>query len=142
MVELDDERYLVRISACHGAQHAEGRSHGIAAALDGQPDDILRVEIGRVGGERRPGGVFDALIHGQDRDIARTGQAPVRKEPLKIAQRPDVAVGLGPDAVYGVWARLVKPALVDGFALVVEVVDGILVQNICNVFHFDFILFV
>ena len=134
VVELDDERYLVCISACHGAQHAEGRSHGVTAALDGQPDDILRVEIGRVRGERRPGGVFDALIYGQDRDIARTGQAPVGEDPLQAAERPDVTVGFDPDLVDRIGCGQVKLALVDRPAHMGKVVFGLLPENF-NGFH-------
>jgi hypothetical protein len=42
MVDLLDERDLVRVAARHRTQHAERRSHAVAAALDREPDDIFR----------------------------------------------------------------------------------------------------
>ena len=126
VVELDDERYPVRIFPGHGPEHAEGRSHGIAAALEGQLHDVLRIEIGGIRGERGPRGVLDALIHGQDRDIARAAQPSVGENPLQTAQRTDAAVGFGPDAVHGVGSRQVQRLFVDGAAYVGEVVAGLL----------------
>ena len=135
VVELDDERYPVRIFPGHGPEHAEGRSHGIAAALEGQLHDVLRIEIGGIRGERGPRGVLDALIHGQDRDIARAAQAAVRENPPEAAQRADVAVGIRPDALHGVGSRQVQRLLVDRAAYVGEVITSLLPENFNSLAH-------
>lgn len=51
VVELDDERNLVGVLARHRAEHAEGRCHCVAAAFDGQFDDLVAVEVDGVLGE-------------------------------------------------------------------------------------------
>ena len=79
VVDLDDERNVVRVLARHRAEHAEGRRDGVAAALDGELDDVLRVEVGRVRRERRAGGVLDALVDRQNRQIAGVGQPAGRR---------------------------------------------------------------
>jgi hypothetical protein len=38
-------------------------------------DDVLGVEVLGVGGEGRAGGVLDALVDGQDGDVAGAGEA-------------------------------------------------------------------
>ena len=92
MVDLDDEGNLVRVLARHRAQHAEGRGHRVAAAFDGQLDDVFRVEIDRVGREGGAAGMLDALVHRQDGEVAGAAQAPVVEQGLQGAQHagPDV----------------------------------------------------
>ena len=70
VVELEQERNLVRVLARAGAQHAEGRGHRVAATLDGQLDDVFGVEVQRIFCERGAGAVLDALVDRQDRQIA------------------------------------------------------------------------
>ena len=70
VVHLHDERDLVGVLARHRAQHAEGGGDGVAAALDGQLDDVLRIEVVGVGRERGAGRVLDALVDRQDRQVA------------------------------------------------------------------------
>ena len=72
--------------ARHGAQHAEGRGDRVAAALDRELHDVLGVEVGRVLGEGGARRVLDALVHGQDRDVAGARQAAVVEELLQAAQ--------------------------------------------------------
>ena len=43
-------------------EHAERRRHRVAAALDRELHDVLGIEVHRIGCERRPGRVLDALI--------------------------------------------------------------------------------
>ena len=43
--------------------------------------------LGGVGGERGACRVFDPLIHGQDREVARTGEAAGTEQALQAAQR-------------------------------------------------------
>jgi hypothetical protein len=96
VVQLHDEWDLVRVLAGHGAQHAQRRSHGVAAALDRQPDDVLRVEVNRIGRETRPRRMLDALIDRQDRNVAGSGEAAVIENPRQTAQharRPDGCLG-------------------------------------------------
>lgn len=84
--------------------------------------------------------MFDALVHGQDRNIARAAQAAVRENPLEASQRADVAVGIGPDAVHGVGPRQVQRFFVDGAAYMGEVVAGLLSENFNSLAHSYLIL--
>ena len=76
VVELHQERDLVGVLARDRAEHAERRRDGVAAAFDRELDDVLRVEVDRVRGEARAGGVLDALIDRQDRNVARAASRP------------------------------------------------------------------
>ena len=122
----ENERMALMFTDVLAEADESTRKRGIAAALDGESDDVFRIEIGGVRGERSPRGVLDALIHGQDRDIARAAQPSVGENPLQTAQRTDAAVGFGPDAVHGVGSRQVQRLFVDGAAYVGEVVAGLL----------------
>ncbi len=77
VVELHDEGDAVSVLARHRAEHTIGRSNSVAAAFDGKPDDVLRVEVHRVLRERSACRVLDALIDGQNREIARATEAAV-----------------------------------------------------------------
>ena len=105
VVDLHDERDLVGVLARHRAQHAEGRGDRVAAALDGQLHDVLGVEVGGVLRERGARRVLDALVHGQDRDVAGAGQAAVSRQLLEAAQHRHRAVGDRVHAVHEVGAR-------------------------------------
>ena len=65
-------------------EHAERRGDAVAAAFDGELDDVLGIEVDRVGREARARRVLDALVDRQDRDIARAGQAPVFRIAWKL----------------------------------------------------------
>ena len=130
MVELDDERDPVRVLARHRAQHAERRGDGVAAALDRELDDVLGVEVDRVLGERRARRVLDALVDGQDRDVAGAAEAAVGEDALERAQH-----GHGPVAV-AVTTRSTKSGpgqvqalLRDRGALVAEEVFRLLAED-------------
>ena len=62
---------LVGILAGDGAENAIGGSDGVAAAFDGELDDVFAVKIVGILGKAGAAGMFDALIDGQDREIAR-----------------------------------------------------------------------
>ena len=128
VVQLDDERYLMRVFAGHCAEVAERRSYGVAAPFDCQFDDVFRVEIDRVRSERRAGRVFDVLIDRQDRHVARAGQPAVAEQRLQAAQRADVAVGRNPCPVDRVRRRDVDQRLVDRPANVIQVILGFVSQ--------------
>ena len=76
------------VAAGGGAERAERRGDGVAAALDGELDDLGRVEVVRVLGERGAGRVLDALVDGQDRHVAGAGQAAVRRRASGASAAP------------------------------------------------------
>ena len=92
VVELHEEGNLVRVFARDGAEHAEGGGDGVAAAFDGEFDDVFGIEIVGILGEAGAGGVFDALIDGQDGEVAGAGEAPVTEHALKIGEHAGIAV--------------------------------------------------
>jgi len=77
VIELDDEGYLVRVPPCNASEHAQRRCHGVAARFKGQFHDVLAVEVNGIRGKRRPGGMLDPLIYGQNRKITRTVQVTI-----------------------------------------------------------------
>ena len=60
-----------------GAEHAEGGGYRVAVAFDGQLDDIFAVKVIGILREAGAGGVLDALIHGENREIAGAAEAAV-----------------------------------------------------------------
>ena len=86
VVDLHDERNPVRIFTRHRPQHTERRGYRVAAAFDGEFDDLGRVEIIRVLGERRARRVLDALVYRQNGQVARARQPPVVEHLLQAAQ--------------------------------------------------------
>ena len=138
VVDFYDERNLVGIAAGDGSQHAQRRGYAVAAAFDRQPDDIFGIEVDRIGGERRAGGVFDALVDGQDRNVARAAQPAVSQQTLQAVQRRDIAVGGCPYLLDGMRGGKVQRTLVDGFAGVGEQVFGLVAQQFDGLVH-DFV---
>ncbi len=67
MIDFDQERNLVGIFAGDVTQHAKGGSDRVAAAFNGQFNNVFRVKIGRIGGKRGPPAVLNALVDGQNR---------------------------------------------------------------------------
>jgi hypothetical protein len=126
VVELDDERDLVRVLAGHRAQHAEGRRDGVGAALDRQADEVLGVEVHRVRREARARRVLDALVDGQDRHVARPAEPAVVEQPLQVAQRAVVAVGQRIDAIDEVRAGQMKLVGGDGLRAVLKQTLGVI----------------
>ena len=87
------------IAAGHGAEHTEGGGDGVAAGVDGQLDDVLRVEIDRVGRKARRRRVLDALVDGQDRDVAGAAHTARVEEHAEVAQHGHGPVRQGKDPV-------------------------------------------
>ncbi len=102
------------------AQHAVGGGDGVAAALDGELDDLVGVEVVGVGGEGRARGVLDALVDGEDRDVAGAAQAAGVEDALPVVQHGLVAVGARDDAVDEVRPGQVEAVLADGGFVVAE----------------------
>jgi hypothetical protein len=121
VVELDDERHLVGVAAGDRAEDADGRGDGVAAALQRELHDVARIEVLGIRGERGAGGVLDALVDGEDRDVARAGQAArARHEPLQVLEHLGRAIGVQPDAVEEVRAGKVEARGGDPAGLVLE----------------------
>src|SRR5690606_35567817 len=102
----------------------------VASALNSEADDVLGVEVDRVLCERRAGRMLNALINGEDRDVARVCKATRREQRLHRTQDLRTAVGCREDPVDEVRARQVQPALVDGLALVVEKRTGFVAEDV------------
>jgi hypothetical protein len=135
VVELHDEGDLVGVLARDAAEHAERRGDAVAAALDGQPDDVLRVEEIRVGREGGAGGMLDALVHRQQRKVAAAGQAAVVEQRGEVAQHRRLAVGLGDDAVDEIRTGQMQPGLRDAAAFVLEELVGFVAEEFDDVGH-------
>ncbi len=99
MIYFHEERNLVRVLAGDRAEHAKSRSDGVAAAFDGELDDVFAVEVVGILGEAGAGGVLDALVHGQNREITGAGQAALVEHAMQIGEDTRVAVGRAEDAV-------------------------------------------
>ena len=108
------------------------RGDGVAAALDGQLDDVLGVEVGGVLGEAGAGGVLDALVDRQDRQVAGAGQAAVAEQPLEVAEHAGVAVAGGEDAVDEIGAGQVQRLLGDRLADVREQAVGLGAEKLAD----------
>ena len=119
----------------HGAEHAEGGGHRVAAALDGELDDVFRIEVIRVGRERGAGGVLDALVHRQDGEIAGAGEAAGVEHLLEVAQHAGFAVLDRDHAVNVVRAGQMEPGARDAFAGMVQQAVGLVAQERLNVRH-------
>ena len=120
MIQLHDEGNPVRVLARHGAEHAERRSDRVAPALDRQLHDVRRVEVRRIGRERGAGRVLDSLVDGENRDVARTAEAPVVDQRLQGTEHARRAVRQREAAVDEVRTGQVQVPLRNRLALVLE----------------------
>src|SRR6266581_6066387 len=84
VIHLHDEGNFVGVLARDRAEHAVSGGHGVAATFDGQLDDVAAVEIIGIFREARSAGVLDALVHGQNGEIAGAAEAAVAEHPLQI----------------------------------------------------------
>src|SRR5207237_10166717 len=117
VIQLHDEGNPVRIAPRDRPEHAERRGHRIAATLDGELDDVFRIEVRGVRRERRATGMLDALVDGQYRHVARAREAARFEEPLETTKHARRTIRWRQDAVDEVGARQVKVVLRDGTAL-------------------------
>ena len=81
VIDLDDEGDLVGVLAGEKPQHPDGGGDGVAAAFDGELDDVLGIEIHRVRRERCARRVLDALVDRQDRKVSAPRQTAVIVQP-------------------------------------------------------------
>ena len=108
VVELDQERDPVGVPAGHRTQHTQRGGHSVAPALHGEFADAAGIEVDRIGGEGSSGRVLDALVDGEDRDVAGAGQSPVAQNLLHAAHHLGIAVRARDDPVDEVGAREVE----------------------------------
>src|SRR5258708_1860011 len=113
VIHFDDEGNFVGIQAGNGAEDAEGGGDGVAAAFDGELDDVAAVKIIGILGEAGAAGMFDALIDGEYGEIAGAAEAALAKHALEIGEHAHVAVGGGVDAVDEVRAGEMQALLGD-----------------------------
>ena len=99
MIYLHDKRNFMSIFACYRPQNTKGRGDRIAAALDRELDDVLRIEVRRVRGERRPRRVLDALVDRQNREVAGAGEAAAIEQRLQAGQHARRPIGSAVDAL-------------------------------------------
>jgi hypothetical protein len=133
VVQLADERDAMSPAPRAHRQHAERRGHPVAAPLEAELDDVLRIEHGRVGRERGRGGVLDPLIDRQDRDVAGAGQAAVRQEALEVDEDAGRAVAVHEHAIHEVGTGQVDGRGRDGRRAMLEQARRIAAQGALNV---------
>ena len=120
MVELQQERNLVRVLPRHRSEHAQRRGDGVAAAFDRQLHDVLGVEIHRVRRKRRAGRVLDALVDRQNRDVSGPGEPPVIEQRLQARQHARRPIGDAVDALDVVGPGKMQRLFRDGLALILK----------------------
>ena len=120
VIHLHEKGDVVGILAGHRAEDAEGRGNSVAAALNGQFHDVLRIKVEGVPGEAGSCGVLDALIDRQDREVSSIGQSSGAVESLEIGKNTGIAVADHVDAIDKIRARKVQEVFGDGLAGVVE----------------------
>ncbi|MNT10864.1 hypothetical protein D3C72_1457160 [compost metagenome] len=124
VVELHHEGDLVGVLARHAGEHAEGGGDAAAAGFDGQAHDVLGVEVDRVFREAGAGRVLDALVHREDREVARAREAAAVEEALEVVDHGLGAIGLHEDAVDEVRTGQVQHLLGDLDRAVLEQIAG------------------
>jgi hypothetical protein len=136
VIELEQERNPVRIFSGACTQHAQRRGDRIASAFDCQAHDILRIEVLRVLGERCAGAVLDALVNGQDRQIARPGEAAMAEQLLEAAHHRGRAIARCYDPVDEIGTRQVQAFARNALANVLEQPVGVRAQQAHDVGHY------
>ena len=133
VVHLHEEGDLVGVFAGHGTEDAERGGDGVATALDGQLHDVLGIEVNRVLGKAGSRAVLDALIDGEDREVAGVGKAAGAVHALQVGQNARIAVASEMDAVDEIGAGKVQEVLGDGLAGVVEEGVGVGSEEVLDV---------
>ncbi len=120
VIDLHDERDLVGVLAGHGAEDAESRGDGVAAALDRQFHDLRRIEIVGVLREARHARMLDPLIDRENGHVPGSRQPAVRVDPGEVAEHPVVPVRRAPHPIQEVRSGNVNSVFRDARARVVE----------------------
>ena len=127
----------MRIAAADRTEYTEGRRDRVASAGDRQFDDVLRIEVDRVGCERGAAGVFHTLIHRQDRQVTGTTEPAVPEQRLHAAQHPGLAVAQGHHPVDEIPARQLQHVLRDRGATVFQQIPGLVTEQLYDVGHWS-----
>jgi hypothetical protein len=85
VVDFQNERDAVGILTRNHPQDTQCSGNGIAAAFEGEFDDVFWVEVSWVGGKGGTSGVFYPLVYWQDGEITRVGKASSRVQLLEAA---------------------------------------------------------
>ena len=120
VIELEDERNLVRVLPRAHAEHAERGGHRVAPAFEAKLDDVLGIEIERVRRKRRARGMLDALVHRQDRHVAGAGQPPVIEQRLQFRHHLNRAIRLEVNPLDEIRTGQVQRLLGNRLALVLQ----------------------
>ena len=129
VVDLDDEGDAVGVFAGDGPEDAEGGGDGVAAAFDGEFDDVFGIEVGGIFGKGGTGAMFDALVYGKDAEVAGARETSVVEHGVHAAQDTRLAVAMRPDSVHEIGAGEVELVGRDGLAGVVEEVVGLVSEK-------------
>ncbi len=125
----------MRVLARDRSQDAERGGDGVAAALDGEPDDVLRIEIDGIGSERRRARVLDPLVDRQNREIAGPAQPAGGEDALQAHEDLWVTIGASVYAVHEIGAREVQLILGDPLAGEAEQRLRLVIQQIRDQRH-------
>ena len=130
MVQFNQKRNFVRVLARDGAEHAERGGHRVAPTLDGELDDVLRIEVFGIRREAGAGGMFDSLVHRQDGQITSAGQPPMIEKLGQAAQHRRRAVGLRINPVHEIRSGQVQFFPGNGFAMMFQQTFSVVTQQL------------
>ena len=77
VINLHDKWNSVSVFSRDAAEHPESRGNAVATALHRQLHNVFRVKILRIRSKRGSGGMLDALIDRQNRNVTRARQSSV-----------------------------------------------------------------
>ena len=89
-IDFENQWNLGGILGSNGFDKAQGRGVRIATRFERELRVIVRIVAGRIGGETARGAVFEALIDGQDHELARTAQPAVAQQPHEVRLDPGI----------------------------------------------------
>ncbi len=135
VVDLHDEGNPVGVAPRERREYAVGRSHGVTTALDSEADDVLRIEVQRIGSERCGRGVFDALIDRKNGDVAGATESSGIEQVRQVTEHLRRPVAGLEDPIDEV--RTWEVQLIGGntFTLVFEKALGVVAQQADDVGH-------
>src|SRR5262249_29517288 len=107
----------------------------VAAALDGEAADVLRVEHHGIRREGCAARVLDALVDGKDRQIAGPAEAPGVEHALEVAEDAGLPVARDEDAVDIVGPGQRELVAPDALALVIEQAPRVGAEELGDAIH-------
>src|SRR3954453_9315293 len=94
VIDLNYERYLVRVFTSYRSKYTKGGGDRVTAAFDRQLNDIFGIKVIWIWCKARSSRVLNTLIDRQDRNITRVGQPPCSKDRLQTSLDSRASVGL------------------------------------------------